>query len=125
MGEILPEGRVGRFRTYGLGFLEFLLFLGTCLAIVVAWERFDGPPASFGLLVAGSLFAANFLVGVYSRAVYVSHTRRLMRSALAHLLALLALLVFCVVASLGESAMYFVLGMVFLRCMVYGLFMLV
>lgn len=112
MVEILPSGNVARRRTFGLGAIELGLYVATCHLIVLAWSRFDAPPAMFGLLVAFTLFGVNLLTGVYNRAVYVTHVRRLLRSGLAHGLSLLLLTLLCTVFVTHSAAVFFVLGMV-------------
>lgn len=114
MVEILPSGNVRRRRTYGLAAIELGLYIMTCHVIVLAWSRFDGPPALFGLLVACTLFGMNLLTGVYHRAVYVTHMRRLVRSGLAHGISMLVLGIVCSFFNLHEAAIFFVLGMVLL-----------
>lgn len=111
MVEILPSGNVARRRTFGLAAIELGLYIMTCHVIVLAWSRFDGPPALFGLLVACTLFGMNLLTGVYRRAVYVTHMRRLVRSGLAHGISMLVLGVICSFFKLHEASMFFVLGM--------------
>lgn len=112
MVEILPSGNVARRRTYGLAAIELGLYVVTCHVIVMAWSRFDGPPAVFGLTVACTLFGMNLLTGVYQRAVYVAHVRRLVRSGLAHGISLLVLGIFCSIFIDNDQAIAFVLGMV-------------
>ncbi|MGB0867297.1 MAG: hypothetical protein ACPGSC_12355 [Granulosicoccaceae bacterium] len=114
MVEILPSGNVARRRTYSLAAIELGLYVATCHVIVLTWARFDGPPAIFGLLVACTLFGVNLLTGVYGRAVYVTHIRRLVRSGVAHGLSLVLLSLLCMVFSLHHAAVFFVLGMVLL-----------
>lgn len=114
MVEILPSGNVARRRTYGLAAIELGLYIVTCHVIVLAWSRFDGPPAVFGLLVACTLFGMNLLTGVYRRAVYVTHMRRLVRSGLAHGISMLVLGIACSLFNLHEASVFFVLGMVLL-----------
>lgn len=114
MVEILPSGNVARRRTYGLAAIELGLYIVTCHVIVLAWSRFDGPPAVFGLLVACTLFGMNLLTGVYRRAVYVTHMRRLVRSGLAHGISMLVLGIACSFFNLHEASVFFVLGMVLL-----------
>lgn len=114
MVEILPSGNVRKRRTYSLAAIELGLYVATCHVIVVAWSRFDGPPALFGLLVACTLFGVNLLTGVYRRSVYVTHMRRLVRSGLAHSISMLVLGIVCSVFNLHEAAVFFVLGMVLL-----------
>lgn len=114
MVEILPSGNVRRRRTYGLAAIELGLYIMTCHVIVLAWSRFGGPPALFGLLVACTLFSMNLLTGVYRRAVYVTHMRRLVRSGLAHSISMLVLGIVCSFFNLHEAAIFFVLGMVLL-----------
>lgn len=114
MVEILPSGNVRRRRTYGLAAIELGLYIMTCHVIVLAWSRFDGPPALFGLLVACTLFGMNLLTGVYRRAVYVTHMRRLVRSGLAHGISMLVLGLVCSFFDLHEASIFFVLGMVLL-----------
>lgn len=114
MVEILPSGNVARRRTYGLAAIELGLYIVTCHVIVLAWSRFDGPPAVFGLLVACTLFGMNLLTGVYRRAVYVTHMRRLVRSGLAHGISMLVLGITCSFFNLHEASIFFVLGMVLL-----------
>jgi len=111
MAEILPAGNVRRRRTYGLAAIELGLYLVTCHIIVMAWSRFDGPPALFGLTVACTLFAVNLLTGVYQRSVYVSHARRLVRSGLAHAASTVLLSIVCALFVDNPDAFYYVLGM--------------
>ncbi len=112
--EVLPSGKVGRLRTYGLAIIELSIYVATCHMIVLAWSRFDGPPAIFGLTVACTLFGVNLLTGVYQRAVYVAHIRRLLRSGLAHAVSLLLLVVYTTQFIRDDNAAFYVLGMVLL-----------
>ncbi len=112
--EILPSGKVGRLRTYGLAIIELSLYMATCHVIVLAWTRFEGPPAIFGLTVAFTLFGVNLLTGVYQREVYVTHVKRLLRSGLAHSLSLILLLIYTTSYIQDDGAGFYALGMVLL-----------
>jgi len=109
--EILPTGTIRPTRAYGLVFLELMLYLGTCQTISHLWTDEWGSPVVFSWTVAMTLFCANMLCGVYTRRVYVVHFYRLIRSGLSHILAMIALWVYCRTFIDTSNAIYLAAGM--------------
>lgn len=116
--EILSSGRIRRRRSCGLAAIELGLYVLTCYAITSAWSGLAGPPTLFGLAVALGLFVINLLSGLYQRAVYVVHLRRLLRSALAHAISLLVMGLVVLLFTEQKNGGFFVLGMVSLSYVV-------
>lgn len=64
--------------------IEFSVLLVSCSVISISWELRDAQAFLASVLVAVSLFLCNSLCGTYRRLVYIHHFARLVRSALAH-----------------------------------------